>query len=441
MALGRARTGGGLMIPAIMALLGGGVAIAAPFLAVYGGTGADYFYGSAFDSAGNVFVCGYNGSTGKIGATDGMVLKFDKVGNLLWAKTYGAATFQASFYGIAVTSADDVIVCGFSNEPGYGSLDGVLLKLSGADGSIIWQRELGSASVDGFYAVAIDASGNIACVGGNTKVIIAYYNSSGTLQWQRTLTNGTGSVGYAVCFDASGNIYVSGAVNTNSSPLALVAKYNSSGTIQWKSTIANSSSWVYGAGIAVDASNNPHVLAYDLQSSLAIIAKLNSTASSITWQRTLSTTANGNYGYNCLKRDSTGNLYALVYGLETQDDAVLAVYNSSGTLQFKNRIRDDMLTHDVYVGSLAINATHVAIAGDTTAVGAGSRDGYLLHVPIDGGSTGTRNTIEYEASGMTDAAGAATIATATTTTDAAGTLTSGTPALSPATLSLTLTVS
>lgn len=428
------------MLNSLISMLGGGVSIAAPFLAVYGGASADQFFGVAFDSAGNIILAGSTASTGKIGSGDGIVVKLDKTGTLQWARTYGAATLGTTFYGVAVDGSDNIIVCGSSAEPAYGGQDGVLMKLSGADGTITWQRELGGTTFDVFYAVAIDASGNIAVTGEtNANILIAYYNSSGTIQWHRTLDNGNTQNGRAVCFDSSGNVYVCGTTNGGSAARATIAKYNSSGTIQWKSLFANSSDFTYGNGIDVDGSNNPHVLFYT--ASGAVVAKVNSTASAITWQRSLTTALTGGIGVNCLQLDSSNNVYALVYGSETQDDAVLAVYNSSGTIQFKNRVRDDNLTHDVYPGGLAVSANYVAIAGDTTAVGAGSRDGFLFHVPIDGTGTGTRNTIEYEASGMTDAAGTATIATATSVVDAAGALTSGTSALSTNTLSLTLTVS
>lgn len=430
------------MLNSLMLLMGGGVEIAAPFLAVYGGSSSEQFLGVTFDSAGNVILVGSTTSTGKIGTSDGIVVKLNKTGTLLWARTYGAASLTSTFNGVAVDSSDDIVVCGSSTEPGYGSSDCVLLKLSGANGTITWQRELGGTTADILYSVAVSSGGNIAVSGlTNSNVLVAYYNSSGTLQWHRTLDNGTTQDGRAICFDSSGNVYVCGTSNGGSAPLALVAKYNSAGTLQWKSSISNSGNWVYGVGIAVDASGNPHVLAYDLQGTLAIVAKLNSTASSITWQRTLNTTTGQNSGYNCLKLDSSGKVYALICAAESRPDAVLAVYSSTGTLQFKNRIRDDMLTHDVRPYGLSVSANYIAIACDTNAVGAGGIDGLLFHVPIDGTGTGTRNTIEYEASGLTDAAGAATIATASAVVDAAGALTSGTSALSTATLSLTLTVS
>src|SRR5690606_9082548 len=117
-----------LMINDIIGLLGGGVTIAPPYLAIYGGSGQEAFNGVAYDSDGNLYLAGSTTSTGKIGSSDGIVVKLDPEGALLWAQTYGLATKTAIFYGIAI-SGTDVVVCGASNEPGYGNNDCVVLKL------------------------------------------------------------------------------------------------------------------------------------------------------------------------------------------------------------------------------------------------------------------------------------------------------------------------
>ena len=432
------------MLPQLIALLGGGGTIASTFLAVWGGSGAEAFYDCAIDSSGNTILVGTATSTGVIGSSDGIVVKLGPSGTLQWAKTYGASTKLTTFYGVDIDSSNDIIVAGWSEEPGYGSADGIVMKLSGADGSITWQRELGGANTDVFYAVAVDSSGNVAATGqSNGDVITSYWNSSGTHQWQRTLAqSGTNELGSGICFDASGNVYI--AANTQTSARAIIAKYNSSGTIQWQKQLSVSTNIMQACDIAVDSSGNPHVMVGNQTANEAYTIKLDSSASSITWQRKLATASFlvVNPAYGGIRIDTSGNVFSFYIGVATTTMGVIAKYNSSGTIQWQNRIRDDNNTDTVSPYGIAVDETNgfVALACLTDAVGAGGNDGLLFHVPMAGTGTGTRNTIEYEAAGLTDSAASCTVA-ASSATDAAGSLTSGTSGLTSSTISLTLTVS
>lgn len=431
------------MLNSLMLLMGGGVSLTSTFLASYGGSGADRFYGPAIDSLGNTILVGISSSTGVIGTTDGIVVKLGPDGTFKWARTYGFAAKDTNFNDVAVDSSDNIYVCGNSDEPGYGSRDCIVLKLSGTDGSITWQRELGGAGSDQFFSVDVSSGGNVACTGvGNGDIITAMWNSSGTLQWQRTLAaSGTNEKGNQVCFDASGNVYIAGQVATSN--VAVVAKYNSSGTLQWKSQLTLSTNVTRAIGIDVDSSNNPHVLVTNQDTSEVTVVKLNSTASTITWQRDFNAaTGDATPPYGALKLDASGNVYSVFAATITTLAAIVACHNSSGTIQYQNRIRDDNVTDAISGYGLALDETrqYMAVACLTSAIGAGSTDGLVMHAPMAGTGTGTRNTIEYEAAGLTEAAGGLSIASSSAT-DAAGSLTSGTSALSTNTLSLTLTVS
>ena len=108
--------------------------------------------------------------------------KFDANGDLVWCKFFfgGLGTGFLQNEGgssVAVDANGDAFVAGMfmSNYPGtpggspltlvpFGGAgsDALLLKLDGDDGSLIWEKHLGSVDDDGYYAICeVDDAGRV----------------------------------------------------------------------------------------------------------------------------------------------------------------------------------------------------------------------------------------------------------------------------------------
>ena len=385
-------------------LVGGGAAAEAYWIALLGGAGYDIFFGVAVDSSDNIICVGWTGSDGA-GSSDGLIAKYNSSGTLQWDRTLGG-TGADVFYGVTVDSSDNIICAGYTTSDGAGSNDCFIAKYN-SSGTLQWDRTLGGTGFDRFEAVTVDSSDNYICVGytnsdgaGNYDALIAKYNSSGTLQWDRTL-GGTGSDYFdSVTVDSSDNIICAGMCISGSAGSfdGFIAKYNSSGTLQWDRRLGGGS-LDYFYGVAVDSSDNI-ICAGKTQSdgagnNDALIAKYNSSGT-LQWDRTLGGT--GTEYFNAIAVDSSDN-YICAGG--TQSDCFIAKYNSSGTLQWDRTLGTS--GQDYFESVTVDSSDNIICAGLNTA----NYDAITFRIISDGTLTGTHGSyyggFVYAAAGMTDA--------------------------------------
>ena len=264
-----------------------------------GGQLSDNGYGIATDSDGNVYVTGtYSGTaTFKLGTTltsvgssDAFVAKYDTSGEVQWAKSIGGGSADYG-YGIATDSGGNVYVIGdYQGTADFGpnisltstgSSDVFVAKYD-TSGTPQWAKSMsGSGNISGL-GIATDSGGNVYVTGNHFgfftvqnisfysnvggDAFVAKFDTSGTVQWAKSI-GGTSSVyGHGIATDSAGNVYVTGryggAVTFGSSTLpnegsAYVAKYDTSGTPQWATSIGDDgSTYVSGRAIATDSNGN-----------------------------------------------------------------------------------------------------------------------------------------------------------------------------------------
>jgi uncharacterized delta-60 repeat protein len=380
------------------------------WIALLGGTGTDYGNAVAIDSADNIIVAGFTTSDGA-GSNDLLIAKYNSAGALQWDRTLGGT---GNDYGnaVAIDSANNIIVTGFTTSDGAGSNDLLIAKYNSA-GALQWDRTLGGTGNDVGMAVAIDSANNIIVTGhttsdgaGGLDVLIAKYNSAGALQWVRTL-GGTGTdYGRAVAIDSANNIIVTGVTTSDGagSNDLLIAKYNSAGALQWDRTLGE---WNIDVGnaVAIDSANNIIVTGYTASDGAGsndfLIAKYNS-AGALQWVRTLGGTG-ADVGM-AVAIDSANNI--IVTGHTASDgaggaDVLIAKYNSAGALQWVRTLGG---TGTDYGNAVAIDsADNIIVAGYTASDGAGGADLLIAKLPPNGSGTGTYGSFTYEAAVLTDA--------------------------------------
>jgi Beta-propeller repeat/Cep192 domain 4/HYDIN/CFA65/VesB-like, Ig-like domain len=233
-----------------------------------GGTGSDSGEAIAVDSAGKVYVAGYTTSpfvalaTGAFqgvnkGGTDGFVGKLDPSqsgsASLVYF-TFLGGTAQEKARGIAVNSAGEAYVTGFTESNdfpvanaaqttkggGTGS-DAFVTKLSADATSAIFSTYLGGSDADRGRSIAVDTSDNAyfagftlsidfptvnpfqASLAGGRDAFVVKINPAGSLVYSSYLggiANENGNDGAFVAVDAGENAYVTGDTVSSDFPLS-----------------------------------------------------------------------------------------------------------------------------------------------------------------------------------------------------------------------------
>ena len=302
----------------------------------YGGEGADYATSICVDSQNNIYIVGETGSDNfptqylagsynqdtivfipGLYRTDGFILKFNYLGQRIWATYYGG---RGDERGLAIcTDSQDNIYIIFntsSNNLPTQQLIGAywhtvslnywwdlfILKFN-SQGQRIWATYYGDNRVGSAMSICVDSQDNIYIVGGTSSdnfplqqmlgaywpannyggIFILKFNSQGARLWA-TLYDG-GGFASSVCTDSQDNIYIVGLIGTIFSTLQLagaywqatnaggndifILKFNSQGVRQWATYYGGSSSDFEYNYIGLDSHFSP-VICADKQDNIYI---------------------------------------------------------------------------------------------------------------------------------------------------------------------------
>ena len=129
-------------------------------------------------------VAGFTSSFGN-GGYDIYLVKTDKVGTLIWQKTFGGLDWDFAA-DLVLASDGNIVVCGNTSSMGNGKKDGILLKYD-LFGTLLWQKTIGGVENEELRSV-IKTNDNLL-------VTVGYTESKGDV-------NGDG---YFVKFDLNGD--------------------------------------------------------------------------------------------------------------------------------------------------------------------------------------------------------------------------------------------
>ncbi|WP_146136498.1 SBBP repeat-containing protein [Aphanothece hegewaldii] len=215
------------------------------------------------DGAGNLYIAGETkGSledTSK-GLTDAFIAKYANDGSLLWKRQLGT---PGDDFARSITSdgAGNLYIAGetkgsLENNTTQDNSDAFIAKYAN-DGSLLWTRQLGTASDDTTRSIKSDGAGNLyiavntkGSLGGTnqglTDVFVAKYAIDGTLLWSHQLGTPSDDFANSIITDEAGNLYLTGSTDGSlASPNkgqrdAFVAKYAPDGKLLWTRQLGTS---------------------------------------------------------------------------------------------------------------------------------------------------------------------------------------------------------
>lgn len=260
------------------------------------GTGVDGVHGMSCDGTGNIFATGCFSSPVMVlgtysltnaGSFNVFLAKFDALGNVQWAMSFGGTNDDEGF-SVATDPAGNAFVTGFFSSPtmilgtytltNTGHNDIFIAKVSPA-GTVLWAESAGgtgsdeamsvasdhygNAYVTGYYATGLTIGTNSFTSAGNSDIFLAKYNSAGSVVWARTAGGTLPDEGLGLAIDAVGSVYITGeflsptitagtfSLSTAGGFDIFMIKYDTSGNVRWAQS-AGGVNDDYGSAVAHD---------------------------------------------------------------------------------------------------------------------------------------------------------------------------------------------
>ncbi|MBK6827358.1 MAG: hypothetical protein IPG86_10980 [Chitinophagaceae bacterium] len=168
------------------------------------------------------------------GTKDIWILKLNANGNLLWQKRYGGNGLDignhihllddGSFYVLASSSSNDGNISGNHGTAGY--TDGVLMKLD-ASGNLLWSRCYGGSKNEEFYDIEIingrtylagfanSTDGDIPPQQKNYDVWLLALDANGNKVYSKVYGGSQNDVAYSICKGNDGSLSLAGYTTSN----------------------------------------------------------------------------------------------------------------------------------------------------------------------------------------------------------------------------------
>lgn len=294
------------------------------FFVSVGGNGCEISYFVQETSDGGYIVTGNTSSYGA-GDNDVLLLKFDSLGSLTWARTAGGPDYDTG-YSVQQTSDGGYIVVGLTGVyTGFLVPYPLLLKYDSI-GNLIWAKSLDwtmfynsvQQTSDGGYIVIGDensgwnlvlkynslgeiewakwgrgngadikqtSDGGYIIVGAfNSDIILSKYDSQGDVTWSRT-AGGTGDeYGFSVQQTTDGGYIIAGYTSSYGAGWGdlLLLKYDSSGNLIWSKT-AGGTGQDFGASVW-QTTDNGYVVAEIYDNMDCLLMKYD-IVGNLTWSR------------------------------------------------------------------------------------------------------------------------------------------------------------
>lgn len=241
---------------------------------LFGGSNTDEYYSVLTVADGYVALGASYSSNGDLtginnGHSDGIIVKYDNNGNVVWKKSYGDANHQSFIK--AINLSDGYLVVGDTGDTGDGNGNALIAKFD-LSGNIIWDTTTGGTESDYFNDVAKVLDGYIA-VGatyssdgditglskGSSDALLVKYDLNGNRVLIKTF-GGTESDYYTDIITTSDGYVLSGnssshdldMISNDGIETGFVSKYDLSNNMIWQDIIGSDYENSYLYSITVD---------------------------------------------------------------------------------------------------------------------------------------------------------------------------------------------
>jgi hypothetical protein len=390
----------------------------------------------------------YNGS-----GANAVLVKYNSTGEAEWGRSLFASDNASSFYSVKQDLDGNIYTAGELSLGSYTFDSGVTVNTNSASnivlvkydkfGNALWARTVNNITnynTSYFNSIAIDKAGNIYAVGrienhgtydfGNSAIVdakaemayeslvIVKYAPNGDTIWAKTVTNECPRSAYrSVAVDSSGNVFAAGYISgTDLVSLGndvniygkyadgdsiIIVKYDSDGNAIWAKTVTEGSNYSWLESITIDSSDNIIIagvifgsenFSFGNDISIAgtsndvnmLLMKYDSSGNAV-WVRSV---IEPNYGsrLNSVTTDSKGNIYAAgeIYGdcfnffgndivvagnYYAGSNALLLKYDSSGNIILAESTVEGELSSTFKAANSAFYSVTTDSAGGIITVG------------------------------------------------------------------------
>lgn len=358
-----------------------------------GGGGSDGFRAVVPAPDGGSVAAGYTFSNGR-GDADMLVVKADRSGRTVWARTFGGAGFEYA-NGLARV-AGGYLAVGSTTSFGAGSKDVHVVRLD-EDGGEMWSRSFGGPSWDAGAAAAVSGGGffvagyTASSGGGEEDFILLRLSPEGSLLWSKTYGGTRSEIAAGMAVLPDGGCVIAGTSGTfgGDNNDFWVVRVDADGQELWRRGYGTAFDGAASARTPFDwcrslaaTPDGGFVLAgmtnsRDIMD--ALVVKLDGRGETV-WTRTLSWGAFYDFGCAVAARpDGSLALAGVVKSASGDNDIVLAGLAANGEPMGSQRIegrgRD-------WAGALAVTADGAILAAGQTSTGGmmGSTDAWLARI-------------------------------------------------------------
>jgi hypothetical protein len=209
----------------------------------YGGTEYDQPIAAKELRDGGFIIVGRTNSFGA-GEFDGWILKLESTGTIVWQKAYGSADDEM-FFDVVETADDGLLVVG-ETQTLFPDLqrDGLIVKVD-STGAVMWQKTYGSEGTEEITTVAETGDGGSIVTGYTTSfgavaadIWVLRLTSNGTIIWEKTYGASESQRGTSLLATDDGGALVAGWTYfyDQGSYDPLIIKLDSLGEVEWQRT-------------------------------------------------------------------------------------------------------------------------------------------------------------------------------------------------------------
>lgn len=238
---------------------------------------------------------------------------------------------------VLVDAAGDVFASGGVNTIDASTIDAILVKLDGDDGTELWRVDLAHTDDDFLDAFALTGDGDVVLLNLRGRFpgpfhddVVRLDGATGAQEWSTTVVGMAGGYGFGIAADIAGDVFFSGTVidSGTTGPFTVAKLDGATGAELWRSALAGGDDGI-GGSIVVDAVGD--VIAGGSTSIPAgfapVVGKFSGSTGAPLWRWDLPGTTSA---VGMLALDTAGNVYVTGTHGDTTNFLVAGLDGASG---------------------------------------------------------------------------------------------------------------